>query len=102
MGSQSDLIVLASARAKPGSEKRLEEALLDVAGPTRAQPGNLSFSLFRSLEDPAVITALERWRSKEDHDRHLQGSHVQKLMARMADILTEPPRIVSYRILNEA
>jgi quinol monooxygenase YgiN len=101
MAKKSDLIVLASAKAKPGKEKELEQALLDVAKPTRAQPGSVAFSLHRSIEDPAVFIGLERWASKEEHNRHLQGAHVQKLMAAMANILAEPPKIVSYEIIDE-
>jgi quinol monooxygenase YgiN len=48
-----------------------------------------------------VIVGFERWASKQDHDRHLQGTHVQKLMAAMSGILAEPPQIQSYEILEE-
>lgn len=34
--NKSDLVVIASAKAKTGQEAKLEQALLDVAGPTRA------------------------------------------------------------------
>jgi len=101
MGRKSDLIVIATAKAKPGKEKELERALRDVAKPTRAQPGSVAFSLFRSKENPSVIVGFERWESTQAHDRHLQGAHVQKLMAAMADVLAEPPQIVSYEVLDE-
>jgi quinol monooxygenase YgiN len=101
MPKKSDLIVLASAKAKPGKEKDLERALRDVGAPTRAQPGSVAFSLYRSTDDPTVIVGVERWASAADHDRHLQGAHVRKLMSAMAEILAEPPHIVSYEILDE-
>jgi quinol monooxygenase YgiN len=101
MPKKSDLIVLASAKAKPGKEKDLERALRDVAAPTRAQPGSVAFSLYRSIDDPTVIVGVERWESAAEHDRHLHGAHVQRLMSAMANILAEPPRIVSYEILDE-
>jgi len=59
--NKADLIVIASAKARPGKENVLEQALLEVAGPTREQPGCVSFSLYRSADDPAVIIGLERW-----------------------------------------
>jgi len=101
MTKKTDLIVFASAKAKPGMEKELEKALRDVASPTRAQPGSVAFSLYRSKENPSVILGFERWASEKDHDKHLQGAHVRKLMAAMADVLAEPPQIVSYEILDE-
>jgi len=101
MAKKSDLIVIASAKAKPGKEKELEKALLDVAKPTRSQPGSLAFSLYRSKENTSVMIGFERWASEKDHDKHLQGAHVQKLMAAIADTLAEPPQILSYEILDE-
>jgi quinol monooxygenase YgiN len=99
--SKSDLIVIASAKAKPGKEKELEKALLEAAIPTRKQTGCISFSLYKSNEDPNVIIGFERWSSTKDHDKHLQGAHVQTLMTKMADILFEPPKITSYKVADE-
>jgi quinol monooxygenase YgiN len=99
---KSDLIIIAVAKAKPGNAHDLDQALREVAGPTRAQPGCVSFSLYRSAEDPCVIVGLERWASKEAHDRHLQGAHVQKLMSKMMPVLAEPPNIVAYEVIDEA
>jgi steroid delta-isomerase-like uncharacterized protein len=102
MTAPSDLIVIATARAKPGAEPTLENALRDVAAPTRAQPGSVGFSLFRSADDPAIIVGLERWASAADHDRHLQGAHVQRLMSAMGPALVEPPIIAAYEVLDDA
>lgn len=45
------------------------------------------------------------WRScrasEVDHQQHLKGAHVQRLLARLADILAEPPKIVSYEVIDE-
>jgi hypothetical protein len=58
MRNSFDLITIASAKAQPGKEKTLEQALRAVAAPTRAQPGCVDFSLHRSKDDPAVIIVL--------------------------------------------
>lgn len=101
MSSQrSDLVVIASATAKPGMEAALEQALRDVAGPTRAQPGCVDFHLLRAGGAPRTIVAFERWATPADHQRHLSGAHVQRLMQAMTGILAEPPNIVSYEVLD--
>jgi len=101
LAKKSDIIIIATATAKPGKEKDLEKALCDVATPTRAQQGSVEFSLFRSKDNPALIVGLERWSTEEDHNKHLQGDHVKKLFAAMADVLAGPPEIVTYHILEE-
>lgn len=99
--SKSDLIVIASAKASPGKEAELKRALLEAAGPTRRQPGCVSFSLYHSTEDPTTIIAFERWASARDHEQHLRGPHVQTLMSKISEVLAEPPKVLSYGITNE-
>src|SRR5579859_4216332 len=96
----TEIVVLATARAKPGKEADLESALREVAAPTRSQQGCLQFELYRSAQDHAQITALERWASEADHERHIQGDHVKRLMNRFEGILAGPPEIVSMTPLE--
>ena len=73
----------------------------DVANPTRNQQGSVSFGLYHSIDNPSVIIGFERWASKEEHEQHLRGEHVRKLMSAMKDILAEPPQILSYEVIDE-
>jgi quinol monooxygenase YgiN len=100
-GNLSDVIVIAAAKARPGKERDLERALREAAGPTRAQPGCVQFNLYRRADAPATIVGFERWASEDDHQRHLKGAHIRKLMSAMGDILAEPPDIVAYQVLDE-
>jgi quinol monooxygenase YgiN len=95
----TEIVVLATAKAKPGMEADLERALRDVAAPTRAQPGCLEFQLYRSTQNPAAITAFERWSSEEDHERHLQSNHVKTLITRFEGSLAAPPEIIPMKPL---
>jgi quinol monooxygenase YgiN len=99
--SKSDLIIIATVVAKPGRERELEQALREAAGPTRAQPGCIHFSLHRVKGNASTIIGFERWATEADHQRHIQGAHIQRLMGRTADILAEPPTITSYEVLDE-
>jgi quinol monooxygenase YgiN len=99
--SKADLIVIASAKAKPGKEADLEQALREAAGPTRQQPGCVEFRLLRMAGARHTLVGFERWASEADHQKHLQGAHVQRLMQRMGDILAEPPNIVAYEVVDE-
>ena len=99
MAAENELVVLATARAKPGRDAGLEAALHESGEATRKQPGCLQFELFRSVQDPAAITALERWASEQDHDRHLRGDHIKTLMVRFEEILAAPPDIAPMKPL---
>jgi quinol monooxygenase YgiN len=94
-----ELVVLATVRASAGKEAKLEQALREAAAPTLAMPGCLGFELLRSHAEPGVITAIERWASAADHDRHLQAPHVATLMQRFDGVVAAPPAIVEMRQL---
>jgi quinol monooxygenase YgiN len=89
-------ISIAKATAKPDRAEELERELRARVTPTRAQPGNIEFSLYRSLDDPAAIVAIERWASRVDWERHLRGPHVTSLMAVFEAVLSGPPDIQIY------
>jgi quinol monooxygenase YgiN len=96
-----EIVIFATARAAPGMEAALEQALRDVADPTLAQPGCLGFELYRS-KDGSTITAVERWTSKADHERHIQGAHVQELLEKFDGILVSAPTISEMEGLLDA
>ncbi len=89
----SEMISVAIARAKPDRVNDLERELLARVEPTRAQPGNLEFTLHRLADDPTSVVAVERWASREDWQRHLQGDHVTSLMAVFDELLASPAQI---------
>jgi quinol monooxygenase YgiN len=87
-----EIVIFATARARPGKEADLAKALREVSAPTLAQPGCLGFTLYAS-DDGATFTAFERWASKADHERHIQGDHVRELIGKFDGILAAPPAI---------
>jgi quinol monooxygenase YgiN len=93
-----EVAIFATARALPGKEAELAKALNEAAAPTRAQPGCLEFTLYRS-EDGRTISAFERWASKADHQNHIQGKHVQELMGKFKGILAGAPVLTEMRPL---
>jgi quinol monooxygenase YgiN len=97
----SHILIIASATAKPGKEAELIAALREVAVPTRAQRGCIRFGLYRLEKARATIVGVERWASALDHERHLAGAHFARLARRMADLIAEPPRILSHAVIDE-
>ena len=89
----SELTVIAKAVAQPGKGDELERELRACVAPTRDESGNLQFELHRSVERPEEVVAIERWASKEDHERHFETEHVRSLIERTQPIMAEPPEV---------
>jgi quinol monooxygenase YgiN/quercetin dioxygenase-like cupin family protein len=54
----------------PGREKDLEAHLLSLTGPTRAEPGNLGYDLYRSESEGNRFVRLERWKDQAALETH--------------------------------
>jgi len=101
MATNSNILIIGSATAKPGKWTELITALREVAGPTRAQPGCIRFGLYQPDSAGETIVGIERWTSAADHERHLAGAHFQRLANRMADLVAEPPRVITHIVIDE-
>ena len=70
-----------------------EEALRvlrGLLGPVRSHPGCLSTRLMQDEGDESILTWVEQWRRREDHERHVRSDAFRRLLAVM-DLAAEPP-----------
>lgn len=97
----SDLIITTTAEAKPGKEDIVQQALCDVAKAAHAQPGCIEYNIFRSTEDSAITVNFERWVSKAERDTFLAGTDVKNFASAVSGAFVEPPRPITYEILDK-
>lgn len=95
------MTVIATARAKVGSERELEKTLRESISPSQEEAGCVRFALHRSTEDPAVLVAVERWASKEAWDAHMATPHIQRVMETAPALMASPPEIQILELLPE-
>lgn len=89
----SDLDVVALITAKPGSEQIVRDALTSLVAPTQAEEGCIAYALHVSNADPAVFVTVERWRSQDDLDAHMQTAHIAEVFKVAGDHLAAAPAI---------
>ena len=70
-----EFVVIAQYRARAGEEGRVEEALRKMVEPTRAEPGNLDYRVFRDPSQPAVFVLFERYADEAAFDAHRSSPH---------------------------
>ncbi len=88
-----DLNVVAVLKAKAGSEAVLQDALAELVAPTRAEDGCISYELFRSASDSSTFITVERWRSQDDLDAHMQTAHIAHALQTAGDAIDGGPAI---------
>lgn len=88
--------VVAQIRAKPGKEVAVRKELLSLVGPSRKDAGCLNYDLHQVAGNPALFLFHENWASQADLDRHLQKPDLQAVLARVGQMVAEPPQITLW------
>ena len=89
-----DQYVFVRLHAREGEETAVEEALRDVTGPSRKEPGCLSFHIFRSTRDRRLFYIHSRWVNQDAFQLHAELPHTVRFLKRV-DALLDQPRDVT-------
>ena len=93
------LTLIARIKAKPGSEKELENAFRDMIKKVRAaEPGCLTYVLHKSNEDPTTFVWYETYTDDAAFATHRKTDHMKEMGARIANLLAEKPQIVGITL----
>ena len=96
MNTQS-LTVVAQIKAKPGQEDQVRRELLSLVAPSRKDAGCLNYDLHQALDNPALFLFHENWASKAHLEQHLQKPDLKAVLARVGELVAEPPRITLWK-----
>jgi quinol monooxygenase YgiN len=80
--------VLAVLTAKDGQERELEALLRGMAAPSRGEPGNVQYNLWRNREKPAEFVIDEMYIDAEAAAAHRVSPHYQHYLTRINDLAT--------------
>lgn len=96
--SNRDLLtVIANARAKPGQEQALKDALEALIEPTTKEDGHVTYALHQGVDDAAVFYFYENWESAAHLEAHMGTAHIATFLGAMDDLLDGPLVIQQLR-----
>ena len=85
--------LIARIHAQPGQADLVASALLELAGPSRAESGCLLYDVCRSQADPNELLVLEEWESREALDTHMATPSFKAFVARIGSALAGEPEL---------
>lgn len=83
--------------AKPGHEAALNDLLRDLARASRAEPGNISYEVWRDRDEPRRFVLDELYTGDEAIIAHRATPHFQDYLARIGD-LAERQAVVAHPV----
>ena len=71
----------------------VKKAMFEVQGPTRQEPGCLSYGAFRSVRDPDEFYIHTRWKDMAAFERHVGLSHTIRFVEAVEPLLVHPLKV---------
>jgi quinol monooxygenase YgiN len=88
-----EIFVFARLHARPGKEVAVYQAMLEIQGPTRLEPGCLSYGAFRSVRDPDEFYIHTRWKDIAAFERHAELPHTLRFVESVEPLLDHPFKV---------
>jgi quinol monooxygenase YgiN len=85
-----EIFVFARLHARPGKRNEVHQAMFDVQGPTREEPGCLGYGAFQSVRDPDEFYIHSRWKDMAAFERHVGLAHTVRFAERVEPLLDHP------------
>ncbi|QRP43450.1 putative quinol monooxygenase [Amycolatopsis sp. FDAARGOS 1241] len=76
----TQLQVIARYTVSAGQEDAVAALVPELAKAARTEPGNVSFDVYRSFDDPRSLVLLERYVSREAFAEHRETEHFKRLV----------------------
>jgi len=95
--ADKEIVCVAEFVALPGKEKELVETFHGLMGPTHQEPGYIRYELNVHLEDPRMITFIEKFKSREAFDTHCATPYIKHFFDNLRPDLVESFRVNLYR-----
>ena len=95
-----DQYVFVRLYAREGEEASVEEALRDVTGPSRKEPGCLSFHTFRSMRDRRLFYIHSRWADEAAFQAHAELPHTIRFLKRVDALLHQPRDVTRTEMIG--
>ncbi len=91
--------VLATLKAKPGSEQAFEEAMTDLARQVREnEPGNHLYRLCR--DDDGNYVMMEIYEDEDALAAHRDSEHFKAAGRKLGELIAGPPQITRYTVVG--
>jgi len=95
-----ELFIFARFHVRPDNESDAAQALHEVLGPTREEPGCLNINAFRSTRDPRLFFIHSRWTDEAAFDHHALLAHTVRFIERIEQLVDQPPEIARTQLID--
>ena len=88
-----EIFLFARFHALPGKRAELQQAMFDVQGPTRLEPGCLAYAAYCSVRDPDEFYIHSHWKDMAAFEHHAALPHTRRFVEAVEPLLDHPFKV---------
>ena len=88
-----EVFVFVRLHARPGRQREVHQAMFEVQGHTRKEPGCLGYGAFQSVRDPDEFYIHSCWQDMAAFDHHAGLPHTISFLEAVEQLLDHPFRV---------
>jgi quinol monooxygenase YgiN len=94
------LTIFGRFHARPGQAEAVAQAIREVGGPTRTEPGCLGIQAYRSVQDADLFYIHSRWIDEAAFEAHAALSHTVRFLGTVEPLIDHPLSVSRTRPLE--
>jgi quinol monooxygenase YgiN len=87
------IFLFARLHARPGKRDAVQQVMFEIQGPTRLEPGCLSYVAYHSIRDPDEFYIHTSWQDMAAFDRHVALPHTIRFVEAVEPLLDHPLKV---------
>jgi quinol monooxygenase YgiN len=92
------ILVVVKNPIRPKYADEFPSLIAEFTAATRAEPGNICFDWYRSIDDPNMYVLVEAFDDKEAGDAHVNSAHFKKATELLPTLFSAVPEIVNVEV----
>lgn len=96
------ITIVAKNKLKSGAKEGYLKTAQELIRKSRAEEGNISYSLFGDIHDENVVTFIEEWKDQNAIDLHNASEHFLRIVPQLGEYCEEPGQVNLYEELTPA
>lgn len=92
--------IVAKNYLKPGRKQDFINTARELILKSRAEEGNISYSLFQDIHDENVVTFIEEWKDQNAIDIHNSTEHFTRIVPLLGEFCARDGEVNLYEELN--
>ncbi|WP_046176747.1 putative quinol monooxygenase [Domibacillus indicus] len=95
------IIIHAFLKVNPKYRDDFLQKAKQVAVPSQAEEGNISYQFYENPERPNSFVFLEKWKDKESINYHEATAHFKQFAEEVQLVLSEPIQVEVFNVSEE-